>query len=357
MNRMNTILITTALTFTTCRGQQVEEISNAKIEPWPIVIAHRGASGYLPEHTLESAAYAHALGADYIEQDCVLSKDNIPVVLHDITLDRVTDVADQFPDRRHDDGHWYAFDFTLEELLQLNVNERYAGSTSTRFPRGKGRFQIATLQEQIELIQGLNESRGTSTGFYVELKQPARHQAEGLDLSVAVLKVLQENDLQHADDRVFLQCFEEKELQRLRVELNCRLPLIQLLKVTPGNDKIREYARYVDGLGLSIGCVFRGIADNTGEQPILTDVVNIAHQHALQVHVWTLRKDRLPKSVDSAETLLGWLVQKAGADGVFTDHPDVVVQWREEVSPEANTGPFRLLRQQRSRTGAGDTSQ
>jgi len=357
MNRIVAVLTTLVLTGTTCPGQQVEEISNARIEPWPIVIAHRGASGYLPEHTLEAAAYAHALGADYIEQDCVLSKDNIPVVLHDITLNSVTDVADQFPNRRHDDGRWYAFDFTLDELLQLHVHERYAGSTSNRFPRGKGTFQIATLQEQIELIQGLNESRNTSTGFYIELKQPARHQAEGLDLSVAVLNVLEENDLQNADDRVFLQCFEEKELQRLRVELNCRLPLIQLLKVPPSNDKIQEYARFVDGLGLSIGCVFRGMSDDEDGQPILTDVVNIAHENALQVHVWTLRKDHLPKSVDSPEILLGWLVQKAGADGVFTDHPDVVVHWRAEVSPEINAGPFRLLRQRRDTTGPDDTSE
>jgi glycerophosphoryl diester phosphodiesterase len=347
MTRMLLFLSTIALTYTAAEGQPVEEVSNARIEPWPIVIAHRGASGYLPEHTLEAAAYAHALGADFIEQDCVLSKDNVPVVLHDITLDSVTNAADRFPDRRRDDGHWYAFDFTLNELLQLNVHERYAGRTSTRFPRGKGNFTISTLQEQIELIQGLNKSRGTSTGFYIELKQPERHQAESMDLSAAVLKVLEDNDLHHPDDRIFLQCFDEKELQRIRVDLKCRLPLIQLLKYPPDEEKIQQYARYVDGLGLSIDCVFRGISDDDDGQPILTDVVNTAHKHALQVHLWTLRKDHLPKSVDSADVLLGWLVQKAGADGVFTDHPDVVVRWRAEVSPEANTGPFRLLRQRR----------
>lgn len=347
MTKIISIFATIVVTCGTVFGQPVEEVSNARIEPWPIVIAHRGACGYLPEHTLESAAFAHALGADYIEQDCVLSKEGVPVVLHDITLASVTDVADQFPDRRHDDGHWYAFDFTVDELKELNVHERYGGSISTRFPQDKGTFRISTLQEQIELIQGLNESRDTMTGFYIELKQPARHRAQDMDLSAAVLKVLDRNKLHRPDDRIFLQCFDNKELQRIRVEFKCQLPLIQLLKYPPKADRIREYARYVDGLGLSVGCVIQGVADDDDGQPILTDVVSTAHENALQVHVWTLRKDHLPVSVDSAEVLLDWLVLKAGADGVFTDHPDVVVRWRAEVSPEAHTGPFQLLRQRR----------
>jgi len=348
MTRIVSISATIVVTCGTVFGQPIEKVSNARIEPWPVVIAHRGASGYLPEHTLESVAFAHALGSDYIEQDCVLSKDNVPMVLHDITLDSVTNVADQFPDRRHDDGHWYAFDFTADELKQLNVQERYGGSSSTRFPQGKGRFRVSTLQEQIDLIQGLNESRNASTGFYIELKQPARHRAQGMDLAASVLQVLKENNLDQRDERIFLQCFDQKELQRVRVELKCQLPLIQLLKYPPSPDRIQEYARYVDGLGLSVSCVFRGISDDDDGQPILTDVVSTAHDNALQVHVWTLRKDHLPESVDSPEVLLEWLVQQAGADGIFTDHPDVVLRWRADVSPEADTGPFRLLRQRRN---------
>src|SRR5688500_2812370 len=91
----------------------------------PLVIAHRGASGYLPEHTIAAKAYAHALGADYIEQDLVLSKDDVPVVLHDIHLDTVTDVAKRFTDRKRADGRYYALDFTLAELKQLRVTERF----------------------------------------------------------------------------------------------------------------------------------------------------------------------------------------------------------------------------------------
>ncbi len=88
----------------------------------PIVIAHRGASGYLPEHTLEAKALAHAMGADFLEQDLVLTKDDVPVVLHDIHLDTVTDVATRFPDRKRDDGRYYALDFTVAEIKQLRAD-------------------------------------------------------------------------------------------------------------------------------------------------------------------------------------------------------------------------------------------
>jgi len=90
----------------------------------PVVIAHRGASGYLPEHTLEAKSLAFAMGADFIEQDVVLSKDNIPLVLHDIHLDTVTDVAARYLDHRRDDGRFFAADFTLAEIKTLKANER-----------------------------------------------------------------------------------------------------------------------------------------------------------------------------------------------------------------------------------------
>ena len=330
----------------TASGQQVEEVS-AVLESSPIVIAHRGASGYLPEHTLESAAYAHALGADYIEQDCVLSRDGVPVVLHDITLESVTNVEEVFPNRRRADGHWVAYDFTLNELLQLHVHERYAGESSPRFPQGKSEFHICTLRQQIELIQGLDHSRRTKTGLYIELKQPARHRKAGLDLASAILDVLRDYNLHEASEQVYLQCFEEDEVQRLRTDLQCRLPLIQLLKHRPSEEKIRAYAEFADGLGVSTNCVLEEVIPGDDPQPRLTDVVATAHQHAMQVHVWTLRKDRLPKGVESAEQYLDWVVHKAGADGIFTDHPDIAVQWRESKSVAGRPGPFHLLKQKK----------
>ena len=310
----------------------------------PVVIAHRGASGYLPEHTTESAAYAHALGADYIEQDVVLSKDSVAVVLHDLTLDKVTNVADVFATRRRADGHWYAFDFTVAELRRLNVEERTDGLHSRRFPRGSGSFHIATLKEHIELIQGLDRSRQKATGLYVELKQPARHHEEGLDVAKAVLSVLDEFDLNAPEDRIFLQCFEATELQRLRTELNCRLPLIQLLTTVPSPEEIRQHAKVVDGLGLALPCIVTGRKSEDSDEPALTDVVRRAHDSALLVHAWTVRTDYLPTSTNSTDQLLQWLVQDAGVDGIFTDHPDIVVNWRKQLSPQARN-PFRFIQE------------
>lgn len=344
MNTRMLVAVLFVIGLKSVEGQLVEQVSHGTEESWPIVIAHRGASGYLPEHTTEAAVFAHALGADYIEQDCVVSKDNVPVVLHDITLDRVTNVAEVFPDRCRDDRHWYVFDFTLEELRQLNVRERYGQAGSSRFPDRLARFQIATLQEHVELIRGLDHTRRTATGLYIELKQPARHHEEGLDVAVEVLRVLDTFKLNGADDRVYLQCFDPDEVRRLRVDLECRLPLIQLLKDPPDADQIREYARIVDGLGVSIPCVVSGITTGNDPQPIFTDVIRQAHENAMQVHVWTVRTDRLPPFAESVDPLLNWLVQDAGADGVFSDHPDAIVKWRESMSPVRKSGPFQLIR-------------
>ena len=123
----------------------------------PIVIAHRGASGYLPEHTLEAKAMAHAMGADFIEQDIVLTKDDVPVVMHDIYLDTISDVAARFPGRHRANGRYYALDFTLAEIKQLQATERFSEKTGRqvypkRFPKGASSFQIPTLEEELQFI-------------------------------------------------------------------------------------------------------------------------------------------------------------------------------------------------------------
>ena len=135
----------------------------------PIIIAHRGASGYLPEHTLAAKALAYCQGADYLEQDVVLTRDDHPVVLHDIHLDTVTNVADVFPDRQRADGRFYAIDFTLAELRQLKASERIDLNTGqavypNRFPVGSAAFGVPTLAEEIELVQGLNKTLGRQVG-------------------------------------------------------------------------------------------------------------------------------------------------------------------------------------------------
>lgn len=152
----------------------------------PLVIAHRGASGYLPEHTLEAKTLAYAMKPDYIEQDVVMTKDDQLVVLHDHYLDRVTDVAERFPNRARADGRYYAIDFTLAEIKTLRVTEGFdidaqgnkVAGFPDRFPLWKGDFTVPTLAEEIELIQGLNKTLGYNIGIYPEIKAPWFHRHE-----------------------------------------------------------------------------------------------------------------------------------------------------------------------------------
>ncbi|MFT6345062.1 MAG: glycerophosphoryl diester phosphodiesterase, partial [Paraglaciecola sp.] len=174
----------------------------------PLVIAHRGASGYLPEHTLQSVALAYAQGADFIEQDLVVTKDSKIIVLHDIHLETVTNVEQVFPSRKRPDGRYYALDFTLAELKTLNVHERQDAQGKQVFPnryQGKGTFQIATFEEQIELIQQLNRQLNKTTGFYPEIKSPAWHREQGVDISQLVMAVLRKHQLDDADKAIYVQ--------------------------------------------------------------------------------------------------------------------------------------------------------
>ncbi|MGL6297049.1 MAG: glycerophosphodiester phosphodiesterase, partial [Plesiomonas sp.] len=188
-----------------------------------IVVAHRGASGYLPEHTLPAKAMAYAMGADYLEQDVVMTKDNQLIVLHDHYLDRVTDVAKKFPDRARKDGRFYAIDFTLPEIRQLSFTEEFVldkdGKMSqkfpNRFPMWASDFRIHTLAEEIEMIQGMNHSTGNNVGIYVETKAPWFHKTEGKDISVAVLETLKKYGYTQKGDKVFFQSFDAPDLQRV----------------------------------------------------------------------------------------------------------------------------------------------
>jgi glycerophosphoryl diester phosphodiesterase len=302
-----------------------------------IVIAHRGASGYLPEHTLAAKAVAHAMGADYIEQDVVLSKDGAPMVLHDIQIDTVTDVAEMFPDRARADGRFYAIDFTVDELQSLSAMERAdrAGEPAFpgRFPRGASSFRIPTLAEEIELIQGLNLSTGREAGIYPEIKAPAWHRAEGQDISRVVLGVLAEYGYADADDLIYLQCFDWHETRRIRHELGYRGKLIQLLgendwaeapdvdyATLRTKEGLAAIAEVADGIGPWLRHVVTG-ADRQG-RPVITDLVENAHAHGLAVHPYTFRADALPDYADSLEDVLRIFLIDAGVDGVFTDFPD-----------------------------------
>ena len=326
----------------TARKQRLLTISQTVSEQIPLVIAHRGASGYVPEHTLEAAAFAHALGADYIEQDVVLSKDGAAIVVHDVTLNHVSDVEEKFPGRAVD-GKYYVWDFNLEELRKLKITERRSAKFGRRFPMESGSFQIATLEEHLTLIRGLNHSRNRDAGVYVEIKKPAEHRRHGLDPSSVVLRILKDFGYENADDRAFVQCFEEAEVVRLRTELNCRLPLIQLASKMPSAERIKEIAKVADGLGLSVNAILQPTED--GSSAKATNAVKMAHEHVLMVHAWTLRTDALPGYCESSDDLINLLVREAGVDGIFADQPDVVTEWRTKLQNEIpKRGPFHLLR-------------
>lgn len=313
----------------------------------PIVIAHRGASGYLPEHTLESAAYAHALGADYIEQDVVLSKDDVLVVLHDIHLETTTDVVKRFPGRQRADGRFYAIDFTWEELRTLRVNERVNAKTGApvfpkRFPPAGGDFRLCSFEEQVTMIQGLNRSTGRDAGIYVEIKQPAWHAAQGKDLGSALLAALTRLGYTRADDRVYVQCFDQEALRRLRADHGTALKLIQLIgearsengiydpMVTP--EGLATIATFAQGIGPGLGRILPG-ADVDG-RPQFTTLVADAHAAGLAVHPYTFRADSLPRGVPNLEVLLGLFLDTVRIDGLFIDHPDAAVRFLQ-TRPQA----------------------
>ena len=290
-----------------------------------LIIAHRGASGQLPEHTLPAKAMAYALGADYLEQDVVLTKDNRAIVAHDIHLDEITDVAEQFPKRKRDDGRFYAIDFTLDEIKQLRVSERFDRKTGKRvfpkrFPAGKSRFSISTLEEEIELIQGLNHSTGKRIGIYPEIKAPKFHHQHQKDISRIVIKILDSYGYRTKDDLVYLQCFDAHECRRIRTELKSKLKIVELISAddwdnSKSAERLDEISKYADGIGPPLSLVYH----STDSSPVATDLVGLAHERKLFVHAYTLRSDSLPADFKTFEQLVRFIFRDVGVDGAFTD--------------------------------------
>ncbi|WP_200018811.1 glycerophosphodiester phosphodiesterase [Cobetia sp. cqz5-12] len=325
-----------------------------------VVVAHRGASGYLPEHTLAAKAMAYAQGADFLEQDVVMSKDDQLVVLHDRFLDRVTNVAEVFPERARDDGRYYAIDFTLDELRKLSFSEGFTvkdgeqvADYPERFPLGKSHFGLHTLSEEIEMIQGLNHSTGRDVGLYVEIKAPWFHQSEGKQVSRAVLETLKQYGYVAHDDNAVVQVFDPNGLKRihdtLQPELEMDLRLVQLMGETswdmtfqPDADgKLEPYdydwmyqeggmqriATYADGIGPWKPMV---IEDSSTRDDIkVTPLVEEAHAQGLIVMPYTFRLDegRIPDWASDYDDMLRAFFVDAKVDGVFTDYPDRAVQW------------------------------
>lgn len=322
-------------------GPLTAEPAASTIHPMgKIVIAHRGASAYLPEHTLEAKALAHGLGAHYLEQDLVMTRDDQLLVIHDIHLDTVTDVAARYPDRARPDGRFYAIDFDLAELRELRVTERLDPDTGQavfpgRFPAGRSRFRLHTLQEEIELIQGLNRSSGKNVGLYPEIKAPQWHQQQGKDLTAAVFKVLDDYGYNSTTANLFVQCFDPVALQRLAGELGAKMPLVQLIgdnrwqessadyaaMLSPAG--LQEIATYAQGIAPWLPQLFRGLDGGLDSgPPVPTKLVEQAHRAGLVVHPYTLRREELPRAFPTAPAFAAFLFFQAGVDGLFADSPD-----------------------------------
>jgi glycerophosphoryl diester phosphodiesterase len=277
------------------------------------------------------------MGADFLEQDVVATRDDRLIVLHDIHLDRVSDVAERFPDRHRADGRYYARDFDLDEIRSLRAWERLnkAGDTvefPNRYPEKSGNFGIPSLEEELQLIAGLNRSTGRSVGIYPEIKRPAWHRANNIDLSVALLEVLDRFGYRDREDLAFVQCFDAREIERIRHELNCKLPLIQLIGENSWLESDTDYeqlrtvegvaqlADTVDGIGPGLWQLYT-LAEIDG-QPVSSGLVSLAHAHDLAVHPYTFRADQLPPGFETFEAAVRWFVTTLGIDGLFTDFPD-----------------------------------
>ncbi len=306
-----------------------------------LVIAHRGASGYLPEHTLEDYSMAYGMGADYVEPDLVLTKDGVFICLHDIHLERTTNVEEVFPDRAREDGRWYAADFNLSEIKQLKVHER-ANADGTpvfagRFPQNKSDFEIPTFAEMIELVQGLNKATGRNVGIYPEIKSPTWHAAEGLPMEEKLLEVLAEYGYDDQNDTVYVQSFENHSLKIMRNDLHTKLPLVQLVDSGNNSDTGENYSSMVTEEGLK---EIAGYADGVGPYKVYIeanpDLVQWAHDDGLQVHTWTLRADSLPAKYQNFTSELRQFYFVYGVDGLFTDFTDKAVSFLLSVNETKN---------------------
>ena len=314
-----------------------------------LVIAHRGASGERPEHTL--AAYERAIdqGADYIEPDLVATKDLVLVARHENELSDTTDVAahEEFADRKRSktiDGElvsgWFAEDFTLAELRTLRARERLPALRPAN-ARYDGLYAVPTFAEILQLVRAKEAETGRRIGLYPEIKHPTfLLQEAGIDLIDLLVTALREADLDDEDDPVFVQSFEPGSLRRLDGMID--VPLVLLVKDEggpadmPGTyyrdllapSGLADIAGYADGIGTDLRLLF-------GPEGVPTGLVEEAHAAGLQVHAWTLRKEnaflppvlRRGPAENATGDVLGMvnLLEVQGVDGVFTDDPGPVV--------------------------------
>lgn len=299
--------------------------------PYPAIIAHRGACGYLPEHTLPAVELAHTFDADYIEQDVVLTSDGVPIVLHDVTLELTTNVATLFPERHRDDGLFYAIDFTLEEIKALNAHERTDSLGNPVFPERysgtEAEFKVPTLAEEIETVDRLNKASDKRTGVYIELKRPEFHEQEGVDIYQAVIDVLTTFDRLGENAETVIQCFDPETLKRFAHEGIFKGPLVQLVltesianwrgdfEAMHTTSGLKEVAAYAHGIGPDVNLL-------ENESGGSSEMVVAAKKLGLFLHPYTLRADSESIPGVNFEALHKKLFIDLEVDGAFTDFAD-----------------------------------
>ena len=327
------------------------------LEGQVIVIAHRGASGERPEHTLGSYSLAIAQGADYIEPDLVLTKDGVLVARHENEISETTDVADkaEFADRKTTktiDGQkmtgWFTEDFTLAEIKTLRAKERLPQLRSANMAFD-GQFEIPTFDEILALAKAQSAVTGRTIGIYPETKHPSYFTAIGLPHEAPLLAALTQYGHVEKTAPVFIQSFEVENLKALRPKTKLRL--IQLMAETGSPpdrsdvtyaqmvsaEGLKIVATYADGIGPNKAMVIpRTLLGNLGDP---TTLVADAHKVGLAVHPWTFRRENYflplaqksgvdPRGVgDLNAEIKAYLA--TGVDGIFSDNVTEAIAARE----------------------------
>lgn len=327
----------------------------------PVVIAHRGASGYRPEHTLAAYLLAIRMGADFVEPDLVTTSDGVLVARHENEISGTTDVANhpEFAGRyttKAVDGRsivgWFTEDFTLDELKTLRAKERLPG-VRPRNTRYDGKYEIPTFDEVLDLVRRESDRRGEVIGVYPETKHPTYFASLGLPLEKPLAADLRRHRLNRRNARVFVQSFETGSLRSLSRMV--KVPLVQLIgasgspyDLAAGDDPctyadlvtpegLRGIAGYADCIGAAKDLVLP--RDAAGETTGPSRLVDDAHAAGLGVHVWTLRDENQFMAtnfrIGGDPTAKGDAIAEyqafleAGVDGVFSDYSDTAVAARD----------------------------
>lgn len=294
----------------------------------PAIIAHRGASGYLPEHTQAAFQLAFDQGADILEPDLMVSRDGVLIVRHDPWLSTSTDIAarPEFADRRRSlmgREDWWVMDFTAEELRSLNARQVF----TDRSQEHDDRYRVLTFGDFLDMVEGMQARCDCVIPVEPEIKLPAEHAAMGLDPLPILIAELDARGLNHEEALVIIQSFDAPFLERLRPLTPLPLAMLHYGDEEGGNMNgysLEQVAEFADAVGAYKGLLLNPDGSSTG-------YLERAHGLGLVVHTWTHRDDRpsLLSDGNTDDELRALLA--LGVDGVFTDFPDTAVRIREEM--------------------------